>query len=412
MTLPSQRHRPRAAFTTVELVVAILLFSAATGGVLLMSTAMRGHRTAAVSASQQNAYATFQSQVALQGINPAVVGNPLATAINKAGTSRSILSLGANTPLVISRNALAAFEVGAVSQPIGAQRALGGSATVNAVDYNVAAGGMQATRGAGVGFAIETVGAAAPSNAIPLAPPSFNIQGDLTAAPFPLDDIATLPSANPPGTTYRYTTDGSTPTANSPLWDNNPGWTPASFPGQVTLAAFNTDPQYAPSVPVTATFTMQLQVAFSRADDRSVNLYAFTLADLTSPPATGIVLSENVPGYTILYTLDGSDPTVSGTTYAGPFVPPQGQFAPTVLLKVAAVSSDSRISSAPTAGFTLTTLTAPLAAPAFVTDNSSPLAPNTPVVISVSGTSAVPRTEVNNGAPTQGSSGATSFLLN
>ena len=152
--------RPRAGFTTVELVVAILLFSAAAGAVLLMSTAMRNHRTAASSASERNAYATFQSQVALQGINPALVGNPLAAAINKAGSTGTSVSLGANSTLTIQRNQLAAFEIGAVSQPAGAQRNLGGSATVNAVDYNVAASGMQATRGAGVGFAVETMGSA------------------------------------------------------------------------------------------------------------------------------------------------------------------------------------------------------------------------------------------------------------
>ena len=151
-----------------------------------------------------------------------------------------------------------------------------------------------------------------------------------------------------------------------------------SFPGQVTLAAFNTDPQYAPSVPVTATYSMQLQVAFSRADDRSVNLYGFTLADLGSPALTGIVLTPNVPGYTLLYTLDGSDPAVNGTPYAGPFCPGQAQFSPTVLLKVAAVSTDARISSAPVSGYTLSTLSVPLAAPSFVTDNAAPPVPGHP----------------------------------
>lgn len=409
---PPPLHPAPAAFATVELVVAIVLFSAASAGVLIMGKALRDHRQAAVSASQQNAYATFQAEVALQGINPAAVGNPLAGAINLAGSGGNPVSLGTNTNLVIRRNQVAAFEVGAVSQPAGAQRRLGGSATVNAVNYAVAPAGLQATRGAGVGFAVATVGTAAPTNAIPLAPPSFNVQGDLTAAPFPLDGIASLPSSNPPGTTYRYTTDGTTPTAASPLWDNNPGWTADSFPAQVTLAAFNSDPQYSPSVAVTASFSLRLQVAFSRADSRSGNLYGFTLADLASPAATGIVLTANVPGLTILYTLDGSDPTVSGLVYAGPFVPAQGQFGPTVPLNVAVVSQDPRYVSSPVSGYSLATITVPLGSPTFVTDNSLPLAPGTPVVLSVPGTGASPRTEVNNGAPTTGSSSATSFPLN
>ena len=406
-------HPPhsRSGFSTVELVVAILLFSAATSGVLVMSAALRAHRIASASASQRDAYATFQAQVALQGIDPSAVGNPLAGAVNTGGTAGVSISLGPNTPLVASRGRIAAFDAGAVSHPAGAQRNLGGSATVTAVNYSVAPAGTQATRGAGIGFAIATVGAAAPSHAIPLAPPSFNVAGDLTSAPFPLNAIATLPSANPPGTTYRYTTDGSTPTAASPLWDNDPGWTAASFPGQVSLAAFNTDPQYAPSVAVSATYTLQLQVSLGRADNRLVNQLGFTLADLASPADTGITLAANVPGFTVLYTLDGSDPGVSGIPYSEPFVPTQAQFSPTVNLRVAATSTDPRYLPAPVSGYTLSTIAVPMEPPTFITDNSQPLSPGTPVVLTVPGTGATPRTEVNNGIPGAHSSSATSFPL-
>jgi type II secretory pathway pseudopilin PulG len=404
------------AFTTVEIVVALVLFSAATASVLYMGKALRDHRTAAATASQQNAYATFQSQVALQGLNPALVGNPLANVVAQPGTVGTTVSLGSDTSLNVVRNLQAGFEVSgrAVSLPLGAQRNLAGSARVDAVNYSVASAGSQATRGAGMGFAIETTGAAAPIHAIPLAPPSFNVQGDITGAAFPLNDIATLPSSNPPGTTYHYTLDGSTPTAASPIWDNNPSWTQTTFPLQVTLGAFNSDPQYAPSIPVTATYSMQLAVSYGRADDRTTNIYGFTLADLASASATGITLTENVSGFTILYTLDGSNPTSSPTaaTYSGAFVPLQAQFGPTVPLEVAAVSSDPRYISAPTSDYTLTSITVPLGAPSFVTPNTEPLSPGTPVVISLAGSDASPRTAINSGAPTQSSSSATSFPLN
>jgi hypothetical protein len=411
----------------VELVVAFLLFSLATAGVLLMSKAMNGHRTAAASAAQRNAYATLQAEVALQGIDPAAVGNPLGGTINpnQGGTAGTVVSLGANTALTVARNQLAGFEVGAVSHPSGAQRALGGSARVDAVNYSVNAAGTQETRGAGIGFAVETAGPPAAQATIPLAAPSFNVAGDLTNVAMPINDVATLPSTNPPGTVYRYTTDGSAPTATSPLWDNDPGWTAASFPGQVTLAAFNSDPQYAPSLPVTAAYTMQLIVTFSRADGRTVNPDGFTLADLQDPADTGVVLTANIPGASIWYTLDGSDPAASGVAYAAPFAPAQGNFSSatgnfdltgastgTATLKYYAPSSDPRILSAPESAQSLSAIAVPLAAPSFVTDNSEPLAPGTPVVISVSGASASPRTAVNNGAPTAASSTATSFPLN
>jgi type II secretory pathway pseudopilin PulG len=408
--------RGEKGFTTVEIIVALVLFSAATAGVLLMGKAMRDHRTAAATASQQNAYATFQSQIALQGINPALVGNPLQSVVNQRGTTGTTVSLGSNTSMQIVRNVQASFEVSdhAVGQPVAAQRNLAGSARVDAVTYNAASAGAQATRGASMGFGIETTGLATTVNAIPLAPPTFNIQGDLTGAAFPLNDIATLPSTNPPGTTYRYTLDGSVPTASSPIWDNNPDWTQTTFPQEVALRAFNSDQQYAPSATVTATYSMQLSVSFGRADDRTSNLYGFTLADLSSAQATGVTLTENVPGFTILYTLDGSNPTASPTaaSYSGPFVPLQAQFGPTVPLEVAAVSTDPRYVSAPTALYTLTTITVPLQPPTFITPNTQPLSPGSSVVISDPGSGASPRTAVNNGSPTQNSSSATSFPLN
>lgn len=414
-------------FTAIELIVAVILFSAAMSGMLYMSKAVRDHQVAMSSSAQQNAYATFQSEVALQGIDPSKVGNQMAASINQAGVGGTTVSLGANTSAQIYRGREAAFEIGAVSSPVAAQRNLGGSATVTAVSYSVSESGRQSGgadvgngmglgRGAGVGFGVETVGPAVVSNAIPLAPPIFNAffnqaTNDLTNAPFPLNNIATFPTSNPPGTTYRYTTDGSTPTAASPLWDNNPGWTTASFPAQVTLAAFNSDPQYATSVPVTAAFYMDLVVSFSRADARTMNVYGFSLADIGDPTDTGIVLTTNVPGYDIAYTMDGTNPLTSGTAFSGPFSPTQAQFTPSVTLNAVATSNDARVHTSSIAVFTLTTVTSPLSPPTFITSNASPLSPGTPVVLSVDG-SAIPRTEVNNGAPTNSSSTATSFPLN
>ncbi len=401
-----------AGFSAIELVVAIMLFSAATGSVLVVGKSLRDNRTAAASASRQNAYATFQSQVALQGINPALVGNPLGDAIQQTGTAGTVVALGENTSLTIARQRVAAFEVGAAATPTAAQRSLAGSARVDAISYHATAAGNQTARGAAIGFAIETSGAPPANAAMPLAPPVFNVTGDLTYATFPLNGIATLPATNPPGTTYHYTTDGTAPTAASPVWDNNPGWTAETFPILVTLAAFNTDPQYSPSLAVTAAYSLQLVVSYGRADGRTNNLYGFTFAELSDPADSGIALAGNVAGgYSLLYTLDGSDPTAFGTLYAGAFAPDPALFNPNTVLKIAAVANDPRYLGSGVSTYTLTSVTVPLGSPTFITSNAAPLSPGTPVVISVSG-SASPRTEVNNGAPALSSSSATSFPLN
>ncbi len=406
LPVPSVRSRA-AGFTAVELVVAVILFSAAASGALVLGKAMRDHRMAAISANQQNAYATFQSQVALQGINPALVSNPAAGAINRGIRAESAITAGANLS--------ASFESRAVAQPEGAARTLAGSARVDAITYTLPSAGNQATRGTGIGFAIETAGPApaAGPNAIPLSPPIFNLSGDLTNADFPLNDIATLPGTNPPGTVYRYTTDGSDPTGSSPVWDNDPGWTPATFPAQLTLRAFNPDPQYSASATVTAQYSMNLAMGYARADSRAANLYGFSLAELSSPGATGIVLTPSVDGYAIVLTLDGSDPSSSPTssTYSGPFAPDPSQFSPSATLKAYARSNDPRIASSPVQTYFLTTVQVAMPAPSFVTPNGQPLDPGTVVVLSVPG-SGTSRTEINNGVPTQASSQANSFPLN
>jgi type II secretory pathway pseudopilin PulG len=407
----SRYRNASRGFTAVELIVGLLLFSVLSGSVLIVSKGLNDNGAAAGAASRQNAYATFQSQVALQGIDPSLVGNPLESSIQQAGSTGTRVSLGANTRQTVVRHQIAGFEVAAVSRPAGAERDLPGSARVRAINYSVAAAGAQSARGSGIGFAIDTVGTAPVINAITLAPPSFNVVGDLTYAVFPLNDLATLPKTNPPGTVYRYTLDGTTPTDASMVWDNNPNWAADTFPAQVTLRAFNSDPDYAPSFPVSASFTMQIVLHYGRADGRTANIYGFTWADLQSPSASGIVLSGNIPNLRLLYSLDGSDPAQGGTLYTGPFAPAPARFNPTALLKITADSSDPRFAASGVSTYTLVTITTALAAPVFVTSNASPLTPGTPVVLSVTGSSS-PRTEINNGAPAMSSSSDTQFPLN
>jgi len=404
-----------AGFGLVEILVGVVLFSGAAAGIVAYSRATKDFQRSTITVGQQNAYSTFQSQVTLQGIDPSKVANLMSATIGQtgaAGTVVNVVDTNGQTQMQLVRGKLAAFEVGAVRLPTNAKRDLAGSARVSGMNYSVNGAGTQKARGSAIGFAIEVAGSGVTVTAAGLVAPTFNVNGDLTNATFPLNNIATLPSSNPAGTVYRYMTDGTTPTGSSPLWNNNPGWTTSTFPSQVSLRAFNPDPQFAPSNAAAASYNLNLNVSYARADGRNSNLYGFTINDVTAPSSAGVVLSVNAATAVVRYTLDGSTPTNASPTYAGAFAPAQGQFSPTVILKVAAFTSDPRLTNSAVSTYTLSATQIALTAPTIVTSNAAPLSPGSNVVVSFSDPNGTTRTEVNNGTPSAGSSPAASFPLN
>jgi hypothetical protein len=332
--------------------------------------------------AQQNVYTTLRAEIALQGLNPTTVTNFAApvltdtggTAVNPSNPAADQRDMG------FIRGLVASFETSAMKPAAGANRAQPGSALRTAIIYQTPSLSLQTAKGIGLGYSIGSTGVALPPTATPLAAPTFNYSGDLTSAPFPLNGIINYP-ANPPGTVYRYTTDGSTPNSSSPLWNNNPGWTAATFPYTVTIAAFNPDPQYAPSPPASATYTYTYTVSasLSRADGRG-DLADFTYADLQNAAGAGIVLTPSRPGATILYTIDGSTPSqANGIVYTGAFAPGASLFNPRDTLRFFAVytpgSPDRRYIyvSAAVVTYTLNPVAVAPPDPVILTDNSSPL---------------------------------------
>ena len=383
------------AFSLVEIVLAIVLFGLVSLAIWRLSSTSQRFNTEATSMAQQNVYATLRAQIALQGLNPTTVTNLAAPVLTDTGGT---LVKPAN-PATDQRNMefvrglVTSFETSALKTASGANRAQAGSAGRTAINYQTPSLSLQTSKGIGFGYSIGSTGIAVPPPApVPLAAPTFNISGDLTSRNFPiqLGSVLNRPS-NPPGTTYHYTTDGSTPTIASQQWNFGAGaWYITggnAFPHTVTVAAFNTDPQYSPSPSATATYTYTYTVSatFSRADGRS-DLYDFTYADLQNPSAGGIVLTPSVAGATIIYTVDASTPgQTNGTVYSGAFAPAASLFNPALPLSFLVIytppSPDPRYiyTSAPVATSTLSPLPVPLANPIIVTSNSSSLSPGSTV---------------------------------
>jgi len=389
-------------FTLVEIVLALVLFTGVSVAILRLSGTSQRFNTEATSMAQQNVYSTLRATIALQGINPTTVTNfaapvltdPSSPVLSPAGGAEDSRNMG-------FASSIASFENLAIKPADGANRAQPGSAIRTAIIYQTPSLSLQTAKGIGLGYSIGSKGMPIPPSTTPLAAPTFNYSGDLTLAPFPLNGIVHYP-ANPPGTIYRYTTDGSTPTNASPVWNNNPGWTVNTFPSTVTVAAFNPDPQYAPSPPASATYTYTyaVSVSLSRADGRS-QLTDFIYADLQNPAGTGIVLTSSFPDATIFYTTDGSTPSqTNGTVYTGAFVPDASLFNPNVPLNAVAVytpgSPDPRyIYASNMVPYTLHPVAVPLPDPVILTDNSSPLAPGTTVAFGSIDPNGNPDTSLN-----------------
>jgi type II secretory pathway pseudopilin PulG len=369
------------AFSLLEIILAIVLFAGVSLAIWRLSGASQRFNTEASSMAQQNAYSTLRAQIALQGLNPTSVTNFAAPVLTDTGGNKAtpfnptadLRNMG------FVRSLVASFEIPAMVTANGANRAQAGSVQRTAINYQTPSLSLQTAKGIGFGYAIGSIGVAIPSSITPLAAPTFNYNGDLSSAVFPLNGIIAYPS-NPPGTTYHYTTDGTPPTAASPLWVNNPGWTNSTgmnpFPQTATIIAFNTDPQYSPSAPVTAIYSynnssVALSVTFSRVDGRS-DLYDFTYNDLQNAPTAGIILTPSVPGATILYTTDGSNPlsSVTAYTYTGAFTPVTPAFSPNVILTVVATSTNPQYATSPLAIYTLTPEKVALPDPVITTDNS------------------------------------------
>lgn len=157
---------------------------------------------------------------------------------------------------------------------------------------------------------------------VPADPPGFSHDSGTYSAAFQLSLTA------PAGSTIRYTTDGTDPTATSLAYS-----TPLSIPvGTTTVKAFVQAPGKLDSAIATRTYTV--------TTTPQTNPPTISPAGGTHPQGTQIVLSAE-PGATIYYSTDGTEVTTASTVYTGPLTPSAG----TLTVKARALAPGKTLSN-------------------------------------------------------------------
>ena len=187
-------------------------------------------------------------------------------------------------------------------------------------------------------YSSSAVGSATYTITLASAAPAFSVAaGTYTSAQTVAISTTTMPSA-----TIFYTTNGSTPTTNSPAYSG-----PITVATTETLKAIATATGYSTSPVSSAAYTITLSAAAP----------AFSVAAGTYTSAQTVAISTTMPSATIFYTTNGSTPTTNSPAYSGPIT-----VATTETLKAIATATGYSTSPVSSAAYTIT-LSA--AAPAF-----------------------------------------------
>jgi len=150
------------------------------------------------------------------------------------------------------------------------------------------------------GYTDSSVAVATYTIQIPqVATPTFSPASGTYTAP----QSITLSDATS-GAVIHYTTNGSTPTASSPVYSG-----PIAVPTSETLEAIAIESGYTDSPVAVATYTIQIpQVATP----------TFSPASGTYTAPQSVTLSDATPGATIFYTTDNSTPTTQSMVFTAP----------------------------------------------------------------------------------------------
>jgi hypothetical protein len=231
----------KKGFTFVEGMVGLTILSLSTACITATAVGLGRLSNANMSRQAREQERTMNQEVAALGYAPEKLRvSPLAGA--------SSFNTETNSDALVINRAGAARIVGLTASLDDGRSAIGARASAMGLQISTAADAVAAT--------------------MALSPPSFSLADNTTPAAFPISNLILANGANPPGTFYVYTTDGSSPTAASPRWNSSITFDVTTFPRVVMAQAYHPDPSYLASSVVTLTLAYPASsYAFRRNDD-------------------------------------------------------------------------------------------------------------------------------------------------
>jgi len=167
------------------------------------------------------------------------------------------------------------------------------------------------------------------SSAIAAATPTFSPPGGT----YTVAQSVTI-SHTTPGATIYYTTNNTTPTTNSNVYNS-----PIAVSSSETIQAIAVANEYPQSAVAMATYTVIIPVAATPT---------FGLASGTYATAQLVAISDTTPGATIYYTTDGTAPTANSAAYGTPIT-----LSTSAIIQAVAIASNYLNSAVATADYTI-----------------------------------------------------------
>jgi hypothetical protein len=285
----------KQGYMLANLIVGIIIFGALAGAMALTIHAINEAQGSAAARAQSEAERTAQKESSLYGLDATGL-NPLSAAGASPSTMTNPSTLGTS----------------------------GGGADIQGMVLSGDTAGRSSAAG------VRVVGAdgtgTTPVDPTPdpvdLVAPTVNYNGalPLTAGLFPISDMVTLPTGNPSGTFYTYTTDGTNPQRTGSVWNGTESYTALNLPSEFRIQAYHpNDDLYRPSSIAVGSLSATAAISYDREPvlPGGYTIYDFSY-EMVRDGTNRILLDlDNKTGlYSMEYSIEAGPATGIGTSTA------------------------------------------------------------------------------------------------